>query len=48
MEKYNLIETIKSLYGKGENIIQYLRESENRTFNTIEDILISYDFQSGE
>ena len=47
MEKFRLIDTIKELYKKGENIIQYLRGLEKRKFNTIEDILISYDFQSG-
>lgn len=47
MEKINLIETIKSLFEKGENIIQYLRDADKRSVNTIEDILISYDFQAG-
>jgi len=47
LEKFRLIDTIKELYKKGENIIQYLRGLEKRKFNTIEDILISYDFQSG-
>jgi uncharacterized protein YbaR (Trm112 family) len=47
LEKFKIIEKIKSLYDNGENIIQYLRGLENRNFNTIEDILISYDFQSG-
>jgi ubiquinone/menaquinone biosynthesis C-methylase UbiE/uncharacterized protein YbaR (Trm112 family) len=47
LEKFKLIDKIKALYQNGENIIQYLRDVENRNFNTIEDILISYDFQSG-
>ena len=47
MEKFKLIEKIKSLYEEGGNIIQYLKSEDNRSFNTIEDILISYDFQSG-
>lgn len=47
MEKYSLISKIQELYSKGGNIIQYLRDSEGRNFNTIEDILISYDFQAG-
>lgn len=47
MEKLKLIDTIKSLYDKGGNIIQYLKDTDKRNFNTIEDILISYDFQAG-
>lgn len=47
MNKINLIPRIKELYDKGENIIEFLKKSEGRTTNTIEDILISYDFQSG-
>jgi ubiquinone/menaquinone biosynthesis C-methylase UbiE/uncharacterized protein YbaR (Trm112 family) len=47
LEKFRLIDTIKELYKKGGNIIQYLKGLEKRKFNTIEDILISYDFQAG-
>jgi ubiquinone/menaquinone biosynthesis C-methylase UbiE len=47
LEKFRLIDTIKELYKQGGNIIQYLKGIENRNINTIEDILISYDFQSG-
>jgi uncharacterized protein YbaR (Trm112 family)/ubiquinone/menaquinone biosynthesis C-methylase UbiE len=47
MDKFKLIDSIKVLYEKGENIIQYLRDVDKRNFNTIEDILISYDFQAG-
>jgi ubiquinone/menaquinone biosynthesis C-methylase UbiE/uncharacterized protein YbaR (Trm112 family) len=47
MEKIKLIETIKMLYDKGGNIIQYLKDKDGRNYNTIEDILISYDFQAG-
>lgn len=43
----NLIPRIKELYEKGENIIQYFKNQNNRDFNTLQDILISYDFQSG-
>jgi ubiquinone/menaquinone biosynthesis C-methylase UbiE len=35
------------LYQEGENIIQYLKNIDGRSSNTIEDILISYDFQAG-
>ena len=47
MDKIDLIPRIKQLYDKGENVIAFLRGMEGRNFNTIEDILISYDFQSG-
>ena len=47
MEKYNLILKITELYSRGENIIQYLRDLDNRSLNNVEDILISYDFQAG-
>jgi SAM-dependent methyltransferase len=47
MDKLNLLKSIKEFYLKGGNIIQYLRDLEKRDYNTIEDILISYDFQAG-
>ena len=47
MDKFKLIDSIKVLYQNGGNIIQYLRDIDKRNFNTIEDILISYDFQAG-
>ncbi len=47
MENFNLLNRIKELYGNGENIIQTLREKGKRNQNTVEDILISYDFQAG-
>jgi ubiquinone/menaquinone biosynthesis C-methylase UbiE/uncharacterized protein YbaR (Trm112 family) len=47
MEKFNHLEKIKYLYSKGINIIQYLRSLSGEQINSIEDILISYDFQSG-
>jgi ubiquinone/menaquinone biosynthesis C-methylase UbiE/uncharacterized protein YbaR (Trm112 family) len=46
MEKLNLINAIKDIYAKGGNIIQYLKGNKN-SGNTLEDILISYDFQAG-
>lgn len=47
MEKFKQLQKIKDLYANGENIIQYLKSIGNNDVNTIEDILISYDFQSG-
>tara|TARA_R100001143_G_C3360947_1_gene135573 strand:+ start:11995 stop:12933 length:939 start_codon:yes stop_codon:yes gene_type:complete len=47
MEKYKQLQKIKALYERGENIIQYLKNISANNSNTIEDILISYDFQSG-
>jgi ubiquinone/menaquinone biosynthesis C-methylase UbiE len=47
MDKIDLIPRIKELYEKGGNIIEYLRNDAGRNFNTVEDILISYDFQAG-
>ena len=42
-----MINNIKKYYDNGGNIIQYLKNIDNRTTNTLEDILISYDFQAG-
>lgn len=47
MEKFKQLQKIKELYSNGDNIIQYLKSIGNNETNTIEDILISYDFQSG-
>jgi ubiquinone/menaquinone biosynthesis C-methylase UbiE len=47
MEKFKQLQKIKELYSKGENIIQYLKSIGKNEKNTVEDILISYDFQSG-
>ncbi len=38
---------LKEKYKNGYNIIQYMKDKEQRGFNTIEDILISYDLQAG-
>jgi len=46
-DKNNLITRIKEIYSRGENIIQFLKNEEGRDLNTIEDILISYEFQAG-
>lgn len=47
MEKFKQLARIKEIYANGENIIKYLKSINNDELNTIEDILISYDFQSG-
>lgn len=48
MKNYiSLIPAIKKLYENGENLMQYLKANEVREFNSVEDILISYDFQAG-
>ena len=50
MEKLLILDKIKTLYDNGINIIQYLRELDNKTSeekNSKYDILISYDFQAG-
>lgn len=47
MDKFNLIPRIKELYDNGGNIMEFLKNGDGRSFNTIEDILISYDFQAG-
>lgn len=45
--KLDLIPRIKELYEKGVNVMEYLRSKDGRNHNTVEDILISYDFQAG-
>jgi ubiquinone/menaquinone biosynthesis C-methylase UbiE len=46
-EVLDLMPRIKELYESGENIIQYFKDQDSRVLNSIQDILISYDFQSG-
>jgi uncharacterized protein YbaR (Trm112 family) len=47
MNNIKLIEKVKSIWEAGDNIMNYLKKLDGRTQNNIEDILISYDFQSG-
>ncbi len=47
MEKIRLLSKIKEIYAQRKNIIRYLKDTEHRNYNTIEDIMISYDFQAG-
>ena len=43
----NFLNTIKKIYERGENVIQYLKDDKNLRNNTGEIIMVSYDFQSG-
>lgn len=43
----SLLPQISELYRNGGNIIEFLKKAHGRTSNTLEDIIISYDFQSG-
>ncbi|MFT5860013.1 MAG: hypothetical protein ACI865_002121 [Flavobacteriaceae bacterium] len=47
MKKFKHLKKVKEIYSRGENIIQYLTDLNGQDENTIEDIIISYDFQSG-
>jgi len=47
MEKFKQLKRIKEIYSKGENMIKYLKSIGQNKSNSIEDILISYDFQAG-
>lgn len=47
MNKYGILKRIKKLYENNINIINYLNEMDKKTINSIEDIMISYDFQAG-
>lgn len=47
MEKFKVINSIKEIYHKNQNIVGYLKSLEGREYNTVEDIMISYDFQTG-
>ncbi|OMP65827.1 methyltransferase domain-containing protein [Domibacillus epiphyticus] len=47
MDKLVLLKKIKEIYEENENIIAYLKTFNNEDKNSLEDILISYDFQAG-
>lgn len=47
MDKLKMLKHIKSIYNSNENVIHYLKSSFNQDRNTLEDIMISYDFQAG-
>lgn len=41
------LKRIKEAYNNGENIISYLKKIDKRENNSLDDIIISYDFQAG-
>lgn len=47
MDKLKILNRIKQVYENNGNIIEYLKDLEGRKYNSLEDILISYDFQAG-
>tara|TARA_B110000037_G_C16716118_1_gene341073 strand:+ start:52 stop:384 length:333 start_codon:yes stop_codon:yes gene_type:complete len=47
MKGFKNLGKIKELYSRGGNIIQYLKNLKDSKSNKTEDILISYDLQSG-
>lgn len=47
MDKKKVLQQIKATYDNGENIIKFLKKMDGREVNSIEDIMISYDFQAG-
>ena len=48
MNKFKILNRIKKLYEEdGVNIIDYLKGLDSRNLNSVEDIMISYDFQAG-
>ena len=47
MDHKKILSRIKNLYSENANIIRYLKELDKSNINSIEDIMISYDFQAG-
>lgn len=47
MDKIKLLNRINELYKLNVNIIEYLKKLEQKNYNLLEDIMISYDFQAG-
>lgn len=47
MDKIKILNRIKQLYLQNKNIIKYLKKLDENESNSIEDIMISYDFQAG-
>lgn len=45
--KFGILSRIKEIYNSGGNIIQFLKDVNGQSKNSLEDILISYDFQAG-
>lgn len=47
MDKLRLLKKISDLYNNNKNIIDYLKKLDSSQQNSVEDIMISYDFQAG-
>ena len=48
MDKNKMLDKIAEFYSNGGNIMKYLRDNSNSgDSNSLEDIMISYDFQAG-
>jgi ubiquinone/menaquinone biosynthesis C-methylase UbiE/uncharacterized protein YbaR (Trm112 family) len=47
MDKLKMLARVKEIYERNGNLMEYLRSMEGKQENTLEDILISYDFQAG-
>ncbi|OLN24025.1 hypothetical protein BTO30_00995 [Domibacillus antri] len=47
MNKLALLNKVKEIYSNNQNVIAYLKNLNNEDKNSLEDILISYDFQAG-
>lgn len=47
MDKLKIIKRLSDLYAENVNIINYLKEMNQSESNSVEDIMISYDFQAG-
>ena len=48
MDQRAILSRISEIYKKGGNIIQFLKKENKQEKNSVEDIMISYDFQAGE
>lgn len=46
MSKISLISTIRDVYRRGENVLEFLKDAQDGR-NDVEGIMISYDFQAG-
>jgi ubiquinone/menaquinone biosynthesis C-methylase UbiE len=47
MKKAHVLSKIKEIYDQKKNIIRFLKEMDQREYTSVEDIMISYDFQAG-
>lgn len=45
--KYAMLKRIQEIYANNENIIAFLKKQNDKKMTSVEDILISYDFQAG-